>query len=302
MLDQVIKGLDIKKGGIYVDGTTGGAGHSRQIAKKLNGTGKLICIDQDDEALTEAKKQLADFNNIIYIKNNFGNIKQILDELKIKKTNGMLLDIGVSSWQIDEASRGFSYTKDGPLDMRMNLDSELKASDIVNDYEQYVIAKILKEYGEEEFGSLIAKNIVIARTNKRIETTAQLREIIEASLPLAVKFKRGNGCKKAFQALRIATNDELGVLQKGIVDGFEALKAGGRLAVITFHSLEDRIVKQIFNDMAQGCECVEYSPVCICGKSPKGKLITKKPIVAEQKEQEQNTRSKSAKLRIIEKL
>lgn len=302
MLDQVIKGLDIKKGGIYVDGTTGGAGHSRQIAKKLNGTGKLICIDQDDEALTEAKKQLADFNNIIYIKNNFGNIKQILDELKIKKTNGMLLDIGVSSWQIDEASRGFSYTKDGPLDMRMNLDSELKASDIVNDYEQYVIAKILKEYGEEEFGSLIAKNIVIARTNKRIETTAQLREIIEASLPLAVKFKRGNGCKKAFQALRITTNDELGVLQKGIVDGFEALKAGGRLAVITFHSLEDRIVKQTFNDMAQGCECVEYSPVCICGKSPKGKLITKKPIVAEQKEQEQNTRSKSAKLRIIEKL
>ena len=300
LLKECIDGLEIKQSGIYVDGTLGGAGHSLEIAKKLNNTGKLIGIDRDKEAIEKAKSTLKDFNNIIYVNDNHDNIKEILSDLNINAVDGILLDLGVSSYQIDEEERGFSYIKNSPLDMRMDKTQELTAEIVINAYEEEKLADIIYKYGEEKFSRQIAKKICEYRKQKRIETTEELVRIIEECVPR--QKKGGHPAKRTFQAIRIEVNNEIEPLYNTVTNAIDSLNAGGRLCIITFHSLEDRAVKEAYKDALGKCTCPPDLPYCICGNKPKGKIITKKPILPSEKEMEENTRSKSAKLRIFEKI
>lgn len=300
MLEECIQGLQIKKEGIYVDGTLGGAGHSKEIAKKLEGTGKLIGIDRDEEALKAAKENLKEYTNVTYIHGNHDDIVNILEEQNIKGVDGILLDLGVSSYQLDERNRGFSYLGENELDMRMDKTQELTAKKVINEYSEEELSNIIFTYGEEKFARKIAKNIVIQRKEKPIETTKELVEIIEKSIPKS-KQNDGHPAKRTFQAIRIEVNDEIKPLYNTIKDCIKCLNPQGRLCVITFHSLEDRAVKNAMVEEQGKCTCPPDLPYCVCGAKSEGKMITKKPIVPSKKEQEENTRSKSAKLRIFEK-
>lgn len=301
MLEECIEALKIKPDGVYVDGTLGGAGHSKEIIKKLSKKGKLIGIDRDEEALNAAKKNLKDFTNIKYIHDNHDNIKFILNELKIEKVDGILLDLGVSSYQLDERNRGFSYLGENKLDMRMDKTQKITAEEIVNTYSEEKLAKIIYEYGEEKFSRQIAKNICKEREKNKIITTKQLVEIIERSIP---KSKQNNGhpAKRTFQAIRIEVNNEIEPLYNTVKNCIECLKPGGRLCIITFHSLEDRAVKNAYIDAEGKCTCPSDLPYCVCGAKKLGKIITKKPIIANVEELKSNSRSKSAKLRVFEKI
>lgn len=299
MLDECINGLDIKPNGIYIDGTCGGAGHSKEIAKRLTEGGMLIGIDRDPEAVAAASERLASYNAKV-LKGNFSDMKALAAGEGISEVDGILLDLGVSSHQLDTLERGFSYHGDAPLDMRMSREG-ISAKDIVNTYSYEELSRILWEYGEEKFSRRIADNIVKQRENAPIETTGQLADIVCNSYP--AKFRREkNPCKKTFQAIRIAVNCELDELDRALDDGFDMLKIGGRFCIITFHSLEDRIVKQRFASFCTGCTCPPDFPQCVCGKKPRGKLVNRKPIEASEEELAVNNRSHSAKLRIIEKI
>lgn len=298
LLEQCLDGLDIKPDGIYFDGTCGGAGHSREIAKRLT-TGRLIGIDRDPDAVAVASERLSGLPAQV-VRGNYSEIKQIADDLGICGADGILLDLGVSSYQLDNAERGFSYHNDAPLDMRMSKEGT-SARDIVNEYSKEQLTKILYEYGEEKFAPRIAETIIKRRSEKPVETTTELADIVRDSIP--AKFRRDkNPCKKTFQAIRIAVNCEFDHLDCALDEGFELLKPGGRFCIITFHSLEDRIVKQRFAGWCKGCTCPPDFPVCVCGNKPKGKLVCRKPLEASEEELEANPRSRSAKLRIIEKL
>ena len=300
MLLECINGLNIKKDGIYVDGTLGGAGHSKEILKRLSDKGKLIGIDRDIEALNAAKENLKEFTNVIYVHDNHDNIKSILENLKVEKVDGILLDLGVSSYQLDERNRGFSYLGENELDMRMDKSQKLTAKYVINNYKEEDLADIIYNYGEERFSRKIAKNICIERKKKEIETTKELVEIIEKSIPK--KFQNnGHPAKKTFQAIRIEVNNEIKPLYDTIKSSIECLKPKGRLAVITFHSIEDRTVKKAFVDAKGKCTCPKDLPYCVCGAKSLGEIITKKPITATEEEIQRNSRSKSAKLRIFER-
>ena len=301
MLNECIEGLSIKPKGIYVDGTLGGAGHSKKIVEKLDSDGLLIGIDRDEEALKAAKEKLQDYSNVIYIHDNHDNIKDILEKLEIKEVDGILLDLGVSSYQLDERNRGFSYLGENDLDMRMDKTQQLDAKFVVNHYKEEDLARIIFEYGEERFSRQIAKNICICRKNKEIQTTKELVDIIEKSIPAFAK-KDGHPAKRTFQAIRIEVNDEIDPLKNTVKDCIDVLAKGGRLCVITFHSLEDRAVKDAFVSANGKCVCPSDLPYCVCGAKKVGNIITRKPIIATKEEQEENTRSKSAKLRIFEKI
>lgn len=298
LLNEVIEGLNIKPTGIYVDCTTGGGGHSFELAKRLN-NGRIVCFDQDKEAIAAAKERLKDFSPV-FVNRNYSELKNSLSELGITSVDGIMMDLGVSSYQLDNRERGFSYHDDAPLDMRMSGEGE-SARDVVNEYEPKELIRILQNYGEEKFAQSIVKGIVKAREQAPIETTSQLAEIIKNNVPAKVR-KEKNPCRKTFQAIRIEVNRELEVLEIGIKDGFELLNKGGRMAIITFHSLEDRIVKNAFREYCTGCICPPDFPVCVCGRKPRGELVNKKPIIASDEELEENPRSRSAKLRIIEKI
>ena len=299
LLNECIEGLNIRKNGIYVDGTLGGAGHSKKIATALENTGTLIGIDRDEEAIKKAKDTLKQFTNVIYVQDNHDNIKEIIEKLNIDKVDGILLDLGVSSYQIDEETRGFSYIKNSPLDMRMDRTQELTAEKVVNEYPEEKLADIIYKYGEEKFSRVIARKICEYRKTKRIETTAELVEIIEKCVPKQAQV--GHPAKRTFQAIRIEVNNEIKPLYNTVINAIDTLKAGGRLCVITFHSLEDRAVKEAYQDSIGKCTCPPDLPYCVCGNKPKGKIITKKPILPTQEEMENNSRSRSAKLRIFEK-
>lgn len=300
MLNECIEGLNIRPNGIYVDGTLGGAGHSSVIASKLT-TGTLICIDKDDDALSVAGERLSKYKCVKLVKSDFKAFASIMDSIGIDKVSGVLLDLGVSSYQLDTADRGFSYRFDGPLDMRMDKESDFSAYNVVNEYSIDELTKVIREYGEEQFARNIAKNIVSAREEKPISTTAELNEIVERSIPRKL-WGKGSVAKKTFQAIRIEVNNELRGLDKVLYDIIDRLEVGGRLAVITFHSLEDRIVKNVFKDCATGCICDKSIPICVCNHIQKVKLINKKPIEASEKELANNRRSSSAKLRVIERI
>lgn len=300
LLEECIEALNIKPDGIYVDGTLGGAGHSFEIVKKLSPKGLLIGIDRDTEALKAAKEKLKNYTNVKYVHDNHDNIKQILEELQINGVDGILLDLGVSSYQLDEKNRGFSYIADAELDMRMDKEQKLTAKEIVNNYSEEELARIIWEYGEERFSRQIAKNICKAREQKKIETTGELVGIIKKSIPLS-KQKDGHPAKRTFQAIRIEVNNEIEPLYNTILDCIDCLNRNGRLAVLTFHSLEDRAVKKAYNEAEGKCTCPSDLPYCVCGAKSQGKIINKKPIEASKEETERNTRSKSAKLRIFEK-
>lgn len=300
LLEECILGLNIKKDGVYVDGTLGGAGHSSKILEQLSSIGKLIGIDRDEEALLAAKEKLKNYSNVTYIHGNHDEIKTILQNKNIDKVDGILLDLGVSSYQLDEKTRGFSYMQDNELDMRMDKTQELTAKTVVNTYEKEELITILEQYGEEKFAKKIVENILKERQIKPIETTIHLVEIIKKSIPLA-KQKEGHPAKRTFQAIRIEVNNEIQPLKETIRQSIEILKEKGRLCVITFHSLEDRAVKQAMLEAQGKCTCPKDLPYCVCGYHSEGKIINKKPIIATKEEQKENTRSKSAKLRIFEK-
>ncbi len=300
MPDECMDGLSIKKDGIYVDATLGGGGHSSLIAGRLSEKGTLIGIDRDTEALAAAKERLAPFKcNKIFVHSNYSEIKNILDGQKV---DGILADLGVSSYQFDNPDRGFSYRFDAPLDMRMDQSQEFSAMNVINEYSLEELNRILWEYGEEKFARSISLNIVKKREIKPIETTFELVDIINSSMPAKIAFKGPHKARKTFQAIRIEVNKELELLKNAAEDFFDCLKPGGRLAVITFHSLEDRIIKNLFKDKATGCICPKEFPVCMCNNKPKGTIITKKPVTACEKEMEENSRSTCAKLRVIEKI
>lgn len=302
LLDETIKGLNIREGKIYLDGTLGGAGHSSEILKRLKGSGLLIGIDQDIEALEVAKERLTDYKNVEFFNLNYINFEKALDELGIDKIDGVLLDIGVSSYQFDNPERGFSYRFDAPLDMRMDQDIEISAKDIVNTYSESEITRIIKDYGEEKWASRIAKFIVEERKKKDIETTFELVEIIKNAIPASARRNGPHPAKRTFQALRIEVNRELDVLKDSIERFVHRLNPGGRIAIITFHSLEDRIVKNAFKYLEKDCICPPSSPICTCDKKKEIKILTRKPITASDEELKENKRSHSAKLRIAEKL
>jgi S-adenosyl-methyltransferase mraW len=299
MLEECIEGLSIKPNGIYVDGTMGGAGHSKEIAKRISKEGLLIGIDRDEEAICVAKERLKEFNNIKFVHDNHDNIKNILEKLDITGVDGILLDLGVSSYQLDQRNRGFSYMKDATLDMRMDKTQELTAKKVINEYSEENLSKIIFEYGEERFSRAIARKIIDYRKNKEIETTDELVKIIEEIVPR--RNKEGHPAKRTFQAIRIEVNNEIKPLYQTIIDSIDVLNSGGRLCVITFHSLEDRAVKNAFNDSIGKCTCPPDLPYCVCGAKSKGKIITKKPLLPKEAELQENSRSKSAKLRIFEK-
>ena len=301
MLTECIEGLNIKPDGIYVDGTLGGAGHSKEIVKRLSDKGLLIGIDRDEDALCAANQKLRDYFNVKYIHDNHDNIKKILENLNIEKVDGILLDLGVSSYQLDEKNRGFSYLGENKLDMRMDKSQDLTAETVINTYSEEKLANIIYEYGEEKFSRQIAKSICIEREKSPIQTTKQLVEIIEKSIPKS-KQKDGHPAKRTFQAIRIEVNNEIKPLYDTVKDCIECLKEGGRLCIITFHSLEDRAVKNAYIEAKGKCTCPSDLPYCVCGAQSLGKIINKKPIIASIEEQEENSRSKSAKLRIFEKI
>lgn len=302
LLESCIECLNIKEGGVYVDGTLGGGGHSSCILEKLNNTGKLIGIDRDSEALSHTSKKLSQYNNVIYVKDNHENIKNVLLELGIDEVDGILLDLGVSSYQLDEPTRGFSYMHDADLDMRMNKEQEFTAFDVVNKYPEEKLSQIFFEYGEEKYSKSIAKRIVEKRKNKEIATTFELVDVIKSAIPAKARNEKQHPAKRVFQAIRIEVNGELIELEKAIKDAVMSLKSGGRLLIITFHSLEDRIVKKTFENLQGKCTCPPDFPKCICDFERFGKIITKKPIVASVQELEENPRSRSAKLRVFEKI
>ena len=300
LLNECIDNLNITPDGIYVDGTMGGGGHSLEIAKRLT-TGRLICIDQDPNAHEAAGKRLAEYKDrITFVRDNFGNIANILDSLGIEKIDGMLLDIGVSSHQLDEAERGFSYQQDAPLDMRMNPDRPFSAYDVVSGYDEDELDRVIFTYGEERWARRIAQFIVKEREAKPIETTGELVDIIKKAVPKGARKDGPHPAKRTFQAIRIEVNGELEVLQRAIDDVAARLAVGGRLCIITFHSLEDRIVKEAFRKQENPCICPPQFPVCVCGKKPLGRVITRKPILPSKEELEENPRSRSAKLRVLE--
>ena len=298
LADEVIENLNIKPDGIYVDLTLGKGGHSKRILEKLSENGRLIALDQDQDALNAAKKNLSDYPNVTFIKSNFEDIDKVLDQLEISKIDGALMDIGVSSYQIDNAQRGFSYMHDGPLDMRMDANNELTAEKIVNGYSLDELQEIFSKYGEERFSKTIARNIVETRNKQPIDTTFKLRDLVNKS----VKTKEVHPEKRVFQALRIEVNRELEVLEKTLQKVIDYLKKDARLCVISFHSLEDRIVKNTFKELEKDCICPPDLPVCVCNHKAKVKIITKKPITASKKELKENSRAKSAKLRVCKRI
>lgn len=302
LLNECIDGLNINPEGVYVDGTLGGAGHSKEIAKRLT-TGKLICFDQDMTAINNAKEVLADYmDRVILIYSNFENLKEELEERGIKKIDAILLDLGVSSYQLDTPERGFSYMNDAPLDMRMNENASLTAYDVINKYSENSLAKVIRDYGEENWAKRIATFICEKRAEKPITTTLELVDVIKSAVPVKARDANLHPAKRTFQAIRIEVNSELDVIGKTLKSAMEMMEKGGRLVVITFHSLEDRIVKSFYKDMAQGCICPPELPICMCDNQPKLKFINKKPIMATKEELEYNPRSRSAKLRVAEKL
>ena len=300
MLKECIEELNIKPNGIYVDGTLGGAGHSEEILKKLNTDGLLVGIDRDEDALKSAKQKLSKYENVRYVHGNHDDIKNILDEAGIDKVNGILLDLGVSSYQLDERNRGFSYMGNAKLDMRMDQSQDLTAEIVVNEYSEEELTNLIFEYGEERFAKNIAKNICKKRKENKITTTEELVEIIRASIPLS-KQNDGHPAKRTFQAIRIEVNNEIEPLKNTIKNSIKALAENGRLAVITFHSLEDRAVKEAMIEMEGKCTCPKDLPYCVCNYVSWGKVLTKKPILPTKEEQEENSRSKSAKLRVFER-
>ena len=302
LLFETIDNLNIRPDGIYVDGTLGGGGHSFQILKQLGDGGRLIGIDQDEDALKAAGERLAIFGDkVTTVRSNYCHMKQVLAELGIEKVSGIVLDLGVSSYQLDEPERGFTYREDVPLDMRMDRRQPKTAKNIVNEYSEMELFRIIRDFGEDKFAKNIAKHIVAAREKKEIETTGELIEIIKAAIPAKVRATGGHPAKKTFQAIRIELNAELEVLQNSLDDMIDLLEDGGRICIITFHSLEDRIVKTIYKTNENPCTCPSHFPVCVCGKKPKGKVITRKPIVPSDEELEENSRSKSSKLRVFER-
>lgn len=302
LLDETIDNLNIKPDGIYVDGTLGGGGHSYVIASKLTEGGRLIGIDQDADAVSAAGDRLKEFSDrVTIVRNNYCNMAQVLDELGISRVNGIILDLGVSSYQLDTAERGFTYKADAPLDMRMDRRQSITAKNVVNEYSEYDLYRIIRDYGEDKFAKNIAKHIVAARQTKPIETTFELNEVIKAAIPMKCRVSGGHPSKKTFQAIRIELNHELDVLENSIDTMIDRLDDGGRLCIITFHSLEDRIVKTRFRNNENPCTCPPDFPVCVCGKKPKGKVITRKPVLPSEEELQENKRSKSAKLRVFEK-
>lgn len=301
LLNEVIESLNIKPEGIYVDGTLGGGGHAFYVAQRLV-LGKLIGIDQDEDALRAAKERLEEFNDrVIFVRDNYVNIANVLGERGIEKVDGIYLDLGVSSYQLDTVERGFSYRFDAPLDMRMDNRNELKASDIVNEYSEQELFHIIRDYGEDRFAKNIAKHIVAYRSKKKIETTFELVDIIKSAIPMKIQVTGGHPAKRTFQAIRIELNRELEVLNEALDTMIDLLNPGGRLSVITFHSLEDRIVKQSFKNAQSPCVCPSNFPVCVCGNVSKGKVITRKAILPGEEELKSNSRAKSAKLRVFEK-
>ena len=301
LLNEVIEGLNIDPEGIYVDGTLGGAGHSYEIAKRLK-SGRLIGIDRDEEAIDAASKRLEPFfDRVTIVRGNYGDMADILKNIGISEVDGILLDLGVSSHQLDEAERGFSYREDAPLDMRMDRRDELTAYDVVNTYTEAELARILKDYGEERFAVSIARHIVKARAERPVSTTFELSDIIKASIPAKYRDKKGHPAKRSFQAIRIEVNHELDILRDSLNGMIDILKPGGRLCVISFHSLEDRIVKQAMRTAEDPCICPKDFPVCVCGRKPKGRCVSKKAITAADNELDTNNRAHSAKLRIFEK-
>ena len=301
LLNECIEGLHINPDGVYVDGTMGGAGHSIEIIKRLSNKGKLIGIDRDQEALQSAKTRLNNYKNVEYIHDNHDNIKEILQSFGIEKVDGILLDLGVSSYQLDERNRGFSYLGENELDMRMDQSQDLTAETVVNSYEEKELADIIYKYGEERYSRQIAKNICKYRKQKKIQTTKELVQIIEDSIPKS-KQHDGHPAKRTFQAIRIEVNNEIEPLYQTVKDCIDCLNSKGRLCIITFHSLEDRAVKNAYIEATGKCTCPSDLPYCVCGAKTLGKIINKKPIIATKEEQEENSRSKSAKLRIFEKL
>lgn len=303
MLAETVDSLNIKPGGVYVDCTLGGAGHSARILEKMGGDGKLVGIDRDEYAIQKASQRLEKYkDNILLIKGNFCDAPELLSENGIHKIDGVVADLGVSSFQLDNADRGFSYTHDAPLDMRMSRQDKLSAYDVVNGYEEKELSRIINLYGEERFASKIAYNICRTREKQPIKTTAELAEVVKNSIPAKNRADGPHPAKRTFQAIRIEVNGELDVIDKMILGLFPMLESGGRMAVITFHSLEDRIVKHTFAELAKGCECPPDFPVCVCGKKPQGVVVTKKPILPSEQELEENPRSRSAKLRVCEKI
>ena len=302
LLNETIEGLNIKPDGIYADGTLGGAGHSYQIASKLNGLGRLIGFDQDEDAITASTERLKEFKNVTIVRSNYRNMKEELNNRGINKVDGILLDLGVSSYQLDTVSRGFTYKEAAPLDMRMDNRNEVTARDIVNNYSQGDLFRIIRDYGEDKFAANIAKHIVMNREIKPIETTTELAEIVKAAIPMKFRKQGGHPAKQTFQAIRIELNSELSVLKESLMDMIDLLNPNGRICIITFHSLEDRIVKNIFKEAEDPCTCPKNFPTCVCGKKSKGKVITRKPILPSEEELKLNSRSKSAKLRIFEKI
>lgn len=302
MLDECLDGLNIKENGIYVDGTLGGAGHSREIINRINKDGMLIGIDQDMDAIKASGERLLAYENVKLVHNNFKNIKNILEDLNIKGVNGILLDLGVSSHQLDVAERGFSYMFDAPLDMRMNRESDFTALDVVNGYSKDELFRVISEYGEEKWASRISDFIVRERENGEILTTFELVDIIKAAIPASARREGPHPAKRTFQAIRIEVNGELKLLEKAVNDCIDVLNPNGRLCIITFHSLEDRIVKRMYKENENPCTCPPDFPVCICNKKPRIKIITKKPILSSEDELITNPRARSAKLRIAEKI
>ena len=302
LLEETILGLRIKPNGIYVDGTIGGGGHSYEIVKRLGTNGRLIGIDQDEAAIKAASEKLEEYKDkVTIVRNNYSNIREILKDLNVDKVDGILLDLGVSSHQLDTAGRGFSYNVDAPLDMRMDNRMGYTARDIINDYSESELFRVIRDYGEDGFAKNIAKHIVQAREDKSIETTLELVEVIKGAIPMKVRKRTGHPAKKTFQGIRIELNKELDVLKNSLDDMIDCLNKEGRLCVISFHSLEDRIVKVNFKNNQDPCTCPPEFPICNCGNESKGKIITRKPIIPTEEEIEENRRSKSSKLRIFEK-
>lgn len=302
LLDECIENLNIRPNCIYVDGTLGGGGHSYHILEKLNGTGMLIGIDRDMDAIEAATKKLSMFNNLKVVHDNHANIINILKELSIDGVDGILLDLGVSSYQLDEAERGFSYMHDAKLDMRMNREDKLSAYEVVNNYSEEKLFRIFVDYGEEKYSRLIARKICKVREEKKIETTFELVDVIKSAMPKKALNEKQHPAKRVFQAIRIEVNQELEKLKQAVIDSILSLNDGGRLAIITFHSLEDKIVKHAYEEMEGRCTCPKDFPVCVCGYKSYGRIVNKKPIVSKEEELEENPRARSAKLRVFERI
>lgn len=302
LLNECIEGLNIKKEGIYVDGTLGGGGHSYEILRKLSPNGRLIGIDRDKDALNAASKKLNEFNNFTTVHDNHANILEILKKLGIQGVDGILLDLGVSSYQLDEASRGFSYMNDAPLDMRMNREDKISAYEVVNNYSEEKLSRIFFDYGEERYSKSIAKKICKVREENKISTTLELVEVIKSAMPSSALNEKQHPAKRVFQAIRIEVNEELTKLKQAVEYSIKALNNGGRLAIITFHSLEDKIVKHTYEDMQGRCTCPKDFPVCVCNYISYGRIVNKKPIISNEEELKENPRARSAKLRIFERI